>query len=156
MISFSSISHINFRFFMLVIGSNFRKFTITSMMVTHSVSSVLMFSMVGLVTHSCANRIIFYRQCGAKSMEQNLVFFVGLLNNMGVPACVSFLPEFFSMVNLFDESIFSCLLGLRHMLLICFMSLYMFSNSGNNQNFSQFSFLVATFQVLNWSILMWV
>lgn len=105
-ISYSRICHINIGLLFLLLDQTFSKFGVSSIILTHSLSSCLMFSYFGSVYHLLARRLVLVS--GEKSflsVKENFLFKVNLLNNMGTPGFISFFPEYYNVSIFYYRSI---------------------------------------------------
>lgn len=148
LVAYSSIVHMGFVLFVLVVMSGVSKVRGVLMMVVHGYISVLMFYLVGGFYHVVGRRIISYVG-GVMVSGMSFVYVVILvfLCNGGLPPSLSFFSEFLGLVGIYlcYKSFFVFLI--LYFFVAFYFSLYVLVIFLMGSNFLGFDFFVVLYMV---------
>nr|AST14928.1 NADH dehydrogenase subunit 4 [Hammerschmidtiella sp. ZengetLiu-2016] len=112
--AFSSIVHMSFVLFGLIILMKSTKMGACLMMLSHGYTSTLMFFMVGEFFHKSGTRMMNYLSgFMASSMLVSYTMMLVFLSNGGVPPTISFVSEYITIISIF--------LGFKSLFMILFL-----------------------------------
>lgn len=126
----------------------YSKLGVSSMILTHSLSSCLIFSYLASLYHKTITRLTLSYTNINSSFKERFLFKINLLNNMATPAFVSFYPEFLNISLFYYSRNFILLFFILYILVVCYLTifLYLISNTkySNNSMFSNIMLIAPT------------
>lgn len=128
-IAFSSVCHINFLVFCLLLKSLDSKLISLLMNYAHAITSSLLFWVGGYFYHYYQTRQVAYLgNIGLFSYSIIFLFFIVLLRNFSVPPLISFFSEYIFCLSIISRLLLLGGVLLFYIILVCYYNIYLFTS----------------------------
>jgi NADH:ubiquinone oxidoreductase subunit 4 (subunit M) len=125
LVAFRSVCHMNFSLLVLSLKSMESKLFGVLVMLSHALTSSIMFWISGLIFHlSQSRQLLNVSGLQQVSLSLHMLILVVCVTNFGVPPFISFFREFMFIGRVFSSFVWGWVLVLFYLIFVCYFSVF--------------------------------